>query len=428
MAAKGKIEDTAVRLESITIQGYRSCRRTTFSPNADLSALIGINGAGKTNILQGIRLLDLRRSRAMRRVSSEALHSGTAEVEAWFRVSDSRIGLRVTLSLADGGRRSEEFVAVEELWHLGSITGNKTWKPMPPASLLQEGVKAAEIKGQIVLFESEMMRHGSRYFERFDTSVLENKAAVDALVAVAGFRSGISYYSASQFTDPSRCPSSFEVDEEGRLNEPYLPNAGTAHLRFLHDLYVLRRDNKEAYEQYCKFISRAQLGLISRLTWKVIELSSSTAEVRSGGPVTKIKKRKTLVVPKVQIGTSHITFNQLSEGTFKTLALAFYIFTDASKFLMIEEPEVCIHHGLLRRIVDTIKAYAHRKQTIISTHSDLLVDQLEPRHMFVVEMTTTGTAVKGLEHWLDKGGKKALHEYLDEAGPLGEYWRSGGLS
>jgi hypothetical protein len=321
VGVKERPEEVAVRLESITIEGYRSCRGTTFTPNADLSALIGINGTGKTNVLQGIRLLDLRRSRSMRRVTSEAVHSGSAEVVAWFRVKDNRVGLRVTLSLADGGRRTDEFVAVEELWHLGSITGSKSWKPMPPVALLQDGAKAAQIDGQYLLFESEVMRHGPRYFERFDTSVFENKAAIDALVAVAGFRAGISYYSASQFTDPSRCPSSFEVDEEGRLNEPYLQNTGGAHLRFLHDLYSLRRDNKEAYEQYCKFVSRSQLGLISRLTWKEIELSSSTAEVRSSGPVKKIKKRKTLVVPKVQIGTSHITFNQLSEGTFKTLAV-----------------------------------------------------------------------------------------------------------
>ncbi len=427
VAAREKLEEVRVRLESITIEGYRSCRRTVFTPNADLSALIGINGAGKTNILQGIRLLDLRRSHAVRHVGSEVVRSGTAEVLAWFRVNEDRVGLRVTLSLADGGRRADEFVTVNELWNLGSITGDKTWKPMPPAALFQEGTQMAEMRGKFFFLQSNLMRQG-KYLERFDDSVLENKAALNALVAVARFRSGISYYSASQFTDPSRCPSSFEVDEDGRLNEPYLANTGGAHLRFLHDLYTLRRDNKEAYEYYCKFVSRAQLGLISRLTWKEVELSSSTAEVRNNSPVKKIKKRKTLVVPKVQIGTSHITFNQLSEGTFKTLALAFYIFTDASNFLMIEEPEVCVHHGLLRRIVETIKAHAHRKQTIISTHSDLLVDQLEPRHMFVVEMTTNGTAVKGLEQWLDKGGKKALHDYLDEAGPLGEYWRSGGFN
>lgn len=428
MAAKDRDSDAHVRLESISIEGFRSCRGTTFAPNADLSALIGINGAGKTNVLQGIRLLDPKRGRTTRRPGTEVSRSGTAELQAWFRFGESRIGLRMTLGQADGGRRGDEFVSLEELWNLASITGSKAWKQMPQLGLLRNGARAVEVGGHYIFVEPEMMRFSNRIYEKIDLSILENKEAVDALVAISEFRSGISYYSASQFTDPSRCPSSFEVDEEGRLNEPYLPNTGSTHLRFLHDLYVLRRDNKDVYEEYCRFVSRSQLGLISRLTWKEIELSSSTAEVRSSGPVKKIKKIKTLVVPKVQIGTSHITFNQLSEGTFKTLALAFYIFTDSSKFLMIEEPEVCVHHGLLRRIVETVKAYSNRKQTIISTHSDLLVDQLEPRHLFVVEMTTAGTKVTGLEKWLDKGGRRALHSYLDEAGPLGEYWRSGGLS
>lgn len=429
MASREKNTEVGVRLESITIEGYRSCRETTFEPNADLSALIGINGAGKTNVLQGIRLLDPRRGRGARRVSEELVRSGVARVQAWFRVGDTRVGLRVTFSSLDG-RRGDELVSVEETWNLGAMVGSRAWRPMPPVGFLRKGGRVAEVGGQMILFnsEAELLHYQGRHFEKFDPAILDNKAAVDAIVAVSEFRSGISYYSASQFTDPSRCPSSFEVDEDGRLNDPYLHNSGASHLRFLHDLYVLRRTNADLYEEYCRFVSRQQLGLISRLTWKEVELSSSTAEVRSGGNVNKIKKRKTLVIPKVQVGTSHITFNQLSEGTFKTLALAFYIITDSSRFLMIEEPEVCVHHGLLRRIVETIKAYAHRKQTIISTHSDLLVDELEPRHLFVVEMTSTGTRVKGLEAWLDRRGRDALHTYLAESGPLGEYWRSGGLS
>lgn len=430
MAIKDKAVDAVVRLESISIEGYRSCRGTSFSPNVDLSALIGINGAGKTNVLQGIRLLDPRRGRGARRATEELSRGGTAEVTAWLRVNEAKIGLRVTLSSLDGGRRSDELVSVEELWNLAPLTGSKAWKPMPPASFLREGSRGAEVGGQLILFnsEAEMLHYRGRNYGKFDPSILENRAAVEALIAIAEFRAGISYYSASQFTDPARCPSSFEVDEEGRLQETYLPNSGSVHLRFLHDLYTLRRENLVLYEEYCKFVARQQLGLISRLTWKEIELSSSTAEVRSSGNVRKIKKKKKLVIPKVQVGTSHITFNQLSEGTFKTLALAFYIITDSSKFLMIEEPEVCVHHGLLRKIIETIKSYAHRKQTIISTHSDLLVDELEPRHMFVVEMTPGGTSVKSLENWLDRREREALHTYLAESGPLGEYWRSGGLT
>jgi predicted ATPase len=95
---------------------------------------------------------------------------------------------------------------------------------------------------------------------------------------------------------------------------------------------------------------------------------------------------------------------------------------------MVEEPEVCVHHGLLKKVIATIKSHSAIKQTIISTHSDLLLDELKPSQVFVVEINNAGTQVKNLDDWLDRGGKDALHEYLSESGTLGEYWRSGGLS
>lgn len=430
MAIKSRFTEATVRLESIQIDGFRSCRGTSFSPNSDLSALIGINGAGKTNILQAIRLLDQRRSRHAR-YPSGAVSNETTSVTAWFRVNESKIGLRLILGTLDGPRRVNEFVPIQELWNLAAFTNSKAWRQMPPAEFLRESSDPSKFSGQVLLFDNDeigMSSYRRLFFDKFNVEILANRPAIDAVIAVSEFRTGISYYSASQFTDPSRCPTSFEVDEQGRLTDVTYAGQGQVHLRFLHDLYSLRRSNALLYEEYCRFVSRQQLGLISRLTWKEIELSSSTAEVKSSGSVQKIKKRKTLVVPKVQVGTSHITFNQLSEGTFKTLALAFYIITDSSQFLMVEEPEVCVHHGLLRKIIETIKAYSHRKQTIVSTHSDLLVDELEPSHLFVVEMTPAGTSVKALERWLDKRERQALHTYLAESGPLGEYWRSGGLS
>jgi len=432
MATKEKPSDigSEVRLEAIEVRGYRSCRGTTFTPNVGLSALIGINGAGKTNVLQGIRLL-ARRGRPTGRPSDEEL-GATAEVVGSFRVRGETIGLKLTLSLHEGARAGggADFVPITEAWNLGSLTGSKRWIQMPPIRLLRGGsAKFVDLGDRRVYYESTSGISYATTSADVDVSVLQNKAVLAALLAIEDFRSGISYYSASQFTDPSRCPSGFEVDEQGRLVDSYNPYNNTPHLRFLHDLYTLRKGDAAAYEAYQRFVSRAELGLISRFTWKVVELSTSTAVVSgSGKEVKKIKKKKSLIVPKVQIGTSHLTFNQLSEGTFKTLALAFYITTSASKFLMVEEPEVCVHHGLLTRIVATIKAHARRKQIVISTHSDLLVDELEPEQLFVVEMLSTGTAVKKLESWLDKRDRSALHAYLAESGTLGEYWRSGGLA
>ena len=182
------------------------------------------------------------------------------------------------------------------------------------------------------------------------------------------------------------------------------------------------------YNEYVGFISRQQLGLISRLSWKEIKLSSYTAEVKSQGKVKKVKRYKTLVIPRIQIGSSYLTFNQLSEGTFKTLAMIFYIMTDSSSCLLIEEPEVCVHHGLLTRIIATIRSYSSAKQVIFSTHSDLVLDNIEQEDVFVVDMNKTGTHVASLAKWAGSQGIKALNAYLCESGTLGEYWKSGGLA
>jgi AAA domain, putative AbiEii toxin, Type IV TA system len=427
--AQGAPSSGDVRLDLIEIHGYRSCVSTSFRPNHELSALIGVNGAGKTNILQAIRLVQARRGRPSRTALEQASRSAESEVTAWFQVAELRLGLKMRFSIVESSRRADELVAVSEVWNLQAITGSKAWKPLPPIEFFREGSRVVEYGERLYQFgvAPESGRTTRYVMENFDFELMRNPTVVSAVSAVADFRNGIAYYSASQFTDPTRCPSSFEVDEDGRLADAYGTGA-PAHLKFLHDLYRLKQTNGVLYNEYCRFVSRQQLGLVSRLTWKEIELSSNTAEVKSGGGVRKVRKRKTLVIPKVQIGSSYITFNQLSEGTFKTLALAFYIITDSSKFLMVEEPEVCVHHGLLSRVVDTLKSYSKSKQTVISTHSDLLVDDLDPENIFVVEMTRSGTSVKQLNDWLGKNGKAALHTYLAESGSLGEYWRSGGLS
>lgn len=421
-----------IHLESIEINGFKSCINTKLKPNSDLSALIGINGAGKTNILQGIRLLAIDSTRR-RRLVDDLLQSPETSIIAWFSdENNKKIGLKIQYNVYIDQKRESEELSISELWNLHDFNKINEWVELPPPEFLDQKdaydyVLRSSIRGvertSIKLKADKLSFIVSKIKE-----IQENKPLINVLLLIKNFRSSISYYSASQFTDPTKCPSSFEVDEDRRLFDQYSYKSVGTHINFLHSLYKLKRDNHELYSSYCEFISRQQLGLVSRITWKEIELSSNTAQILSDGEVKKIKKTKTLVIPKVQIGNTFITFNQLSEGTFKTLALIFYIFTDSSSFLMVEEPEVCVHHGLLKKVIATIKSHSAIKQTIISTHSDLLLDELKPSQVFVVEINNAGTQVKNLDDWLDRGGKDALHEYLSESGTLGEYWRSGGLS
>ncbi|MBJ9614604.1 AAA family ATPase [Burkholderia multivorans] len=281
-----------VRLEEVQINAYRSCVSTSFHPHKELSALIGINGAGKTNVLQAIRLLRGGR-RARYKFDEQREKDPDSEVTAWFRVSDVEkpIGLKMRFSIMESSRRADELVAVSETWNLATITGSRTWRNLPPTDFFHSGIRTEYYADNLLLFDSEsnVGRISKRDIERSGIDLLENKKVVDAISAISKFRQGINYYSASKFTDPTRCPSSFEVDEDGDLSSSY---GATPHLKFIYELYKLKSSNEALYSAYSTFVSRHQLGLISRITWKEIELSSYTAEVRSGGGVKKSKREK----------------------------------------------------------------------------------------------------------------------------------------
>lgn len=423
----------AVQLLKIDIQGYRSCKSTHFSPHPELSALIGINGVGKTNLLNAIRLLSSRSIRVGPLDSESELAGSETRVTAWFIVGKHKIGLRLKILLSSSSRNPDEVAGITEEWNFHSITRSRAWKEIP-AFIYMRGSNHNRYLYQRELFEyRERMRRIGVVPDnavlgagKIDFGLLENKDIARVLDQIQLFRTGIAYYSASQFTDPTRCPSGFEVDENSRLSDSF--GTSKAHLKFIYDLYRLKSTNPSQYVEYINFVSHEQLGLIRKIIWRDVRLSSTTADVKSGLKVRRIRKTKTLVIPKIQIGSSYITFNQLSEGTFKTLALVFYIMTDASQCLLLEEPEVCIHHGLLNKIIATIKAYSKSKQVIFSTHSDLVLDDLEPANIFVVELLKGNTIATRLESWVSVDGRKALHAYLNESGTLGDYWKSGGLS
>jgi predicted ATPase len=125
---------------------------------------------------------------------------------------------------------------------------------------------------------------------------------------------------------------------------------------------------------------------------------------------------------------TQLTFNQLSEGTLKTLALLFYLTTSNAGLLLIEEPEIGIHHGLLTRVVEAIQSVATRKQIICSTHSDFVLDALKPSDVFVVQNSSgRGTVVNRVPESMSSQRFAALRNYLEAEGNLGEYWKHGGL-
>jgi predicted ATPase len=104
------------------------------------------------------------------------------------------------------------------------------------------------------------------------------------------------------------------------------------------------------------------------------------------------------------------------------------VITEDSTTLLIEEPEVCVHHGLLSSILELVKSYSRHKQMILSTHSDYVLDHVSPENVYRVTFDkSSGTLARHIQKTMTGKEYSALREYLDKEGNLGEYWREGGL-
>ena len=407
-----------MNISKISIKSYRSCQLTEFEPNKELSALIGPNGSGKTNVLSAIRLLSsLWQARNRRLINEEPLTS-ISEIKTWYNWDGKTIIHTAQLNLVTNENNQDEILETDESWYMYDITNSKKKIKLPMGMVfdliyqprMQSSSRSSTRKSYLIEYINKELG--------FDAKV------IDAVEAVANFIRQIKYYSASQFTNPANSPISFEVEDAGRIRGISI----NGHKRFLYDLYQEWRNKSDTYSEFIQLVGDEGIGLIQSIDFKEIKTSSSSYTVMTGGRVAEKERINLLIVPSFRISDNSLSPSQLSEGTFKTLALVFYLVTDKSSLVMIEEPEVCVHHGLLKSIIELVKVYSREKQIIISTHSDTVLDNLDISNVFkVIRDKENGTKVSSIAKSMSSKELQALKKYLQDEGNLGEYWKHGDL-
>lgn len=397
-------------IKRIQLKHYRSAEDTSIDLQPDLSVLIGPNGSGKTTILRAFLLL---RSLALEGPDAIFRRESSDEVadECRLKVSFVHAAKTATLNAVIG-------ILTDEANSDVVLSSKQTW------SGLTKSKKRPEIP-LWVMRASSVRRYGIMlsHYAQVHGPLRIPEDSRDLLTTIAEEVADIKYYSASQFTDPARCPVSFEVEQDGNLRRGVRVRG---HSKFLYDLHNCRET--DAYEEFINIIGPEGVGLVDDINFQEIRTSSIEYSVRSGGRIGQRKREKLLVVPQFIIGRNSLSPNQLSEGTFKTIALLFYLVTQKSSILLVEEPEVCVHHGLLASIVELIRTYSKNRQIVLSTHSDFVLDQVEPRQVYKVSRTSAaGTKITSLRKSVTGREFAALKKYLAREGNLGEYWKHGGL-
>lgn len=396
------------RIESLTIKNYRSCVNTTMKLYEPLSVLIGLNGAGKTNILNAIASLK----------NVESQDSDFPRLRQAFGRDQSSIVANVIIDSMQVNVKAEFFLEFDE-YHENIKFAQLSYKRASDKKWLK--IEKEYFDNSHIFLGRDADRISSSYKAAIFRNVSKD---FDLKYSIIKLLDDITYFSATKFSDPTKCPASLEIKGNG-IRTTY--SRYSVHESLLKDFYRAYQEEKP-FKRFLNVVGPNGLGLVDDIKFETANLSSTTSKVTIGGQLQNQESIRRIAVPTVVVDGLNLSFSQLSEGTFKSLALIFYILTSKKQILLIEEPEVSVHYGLLSSILELIIAESKYKQIIVSTHSDFVLDKIKPQNLIVVtKQRDAGTIAQPLDKAMDGGDFKYLKQYLRQTGNLGEYWRVTGF-
>jgi predicted ATP-dependent endonuclease of OLD family len=119
-----------------------------------------------------------------------------------------------------------------------------------------------------------------------------------------------------------------------------------------------------------------------------------------------------------------VNIGLLSDGTLRILSILIEVVDSQSiSTIIIEEPEMQIHPGMLSKLLNEIDSYTFDKNLLISTHSPQVVSWTKPDKINLIYRSNRKTFVRKL----DENEIHRVVEYLNEEGDLGEWIYSGML-
>jgi predicted ATPase len=384
-------------LKRVEIKNFRSCQDVVLDDLGPMTVLVGRNAVGKTNILQAIQwAADTATATTPASTSGNAgrILLAVSAQDVFYRYvlslgvdlaasesgpKDSR-GLLETLEYEDssGGRhcvfhRENETVDFPEL---GTSVSIGPLTPCMPAVVSLMPVNSSEV-GFIRPLMSALAR--VRYYPLDD-----NQGDADSLSLVDD----------TEYT-------------EWLTRIRGTGNPGTSVLlRLLH----LFQTSDPRFAELREILGANGLAVVNDIFVHVFDVPKS-ADQRAD-----IARLHVLNFQPGQQSQS-FPFSSLSEGSRRVISLLVSLIFDQSSVMLVEHPEDSIHRGLLIKLLDVLRAYSDQSQLILSSHSSVVFNTLDPRAIRLVTMEDGTTKVRPLtgEELLAAG------RFMEEDGSLSDF-------
>lgn len=401
-------------LDSIEITNFRSCEDVQLRLGEPVVALLGKNGAGKTNVLHAVQVV-------------ADLCVGDSESIFSLHPRDSSKPTGFVLRFTMG---SSQFVYRTNRSSIPAKTDifDESLEKDTAILFLRTG-EAAEIP-------TAGLPTGVRIGTRAATlpTLLQilpqaNQASVE-LRPVAEYLRSIQYYPLLQafqehligpargtFADPNANYSPFiEVAryEAWKAELTQGRPKRSVQMRLLH----LWLADKTRFDELKMLLGESGLGLLADIrVEEIARLRSRSA--REGAEDALEPAYQISFMPGAGLAGSGrwFRFSGLSAGTWRIVQLLTYLIFDKNSCMLLEHPEDSIHAGLLAKVIDILRTYAGRTQLICTTHSPHVMNLIGPMGIRLVTASEGRTSVSELT----TQNLKAARNYLEDEGTLAEF-------
>jgi predicted ATPase len=403
-------------LDFIEIKNFRSCENVQLRLGEPVVALLGKNGAGKTNVLHAIQLAaDLCVGDVEPAFSFQPLdHSELTSLALKFTIDSHTYEYRTRRSdVLSEDEVFEEFLTKDKA-PLFSRIGEET--QVPPAGILQGlrfGTRAATLPTLLQILPKDNL-------------------ATAELRPVADYLRAVRYYSLLQgFQEHFAGPQRAALGDQWNDSSPFIEIARyeawkaelaqgrarrSVQLRLLH----LFLTDKPSFEELKTLLGDNGLGLLADIQILQVRFQARPQPGEVGKPSDGVESGYALsFIPGQGLAGagSSFRYNGLSAGTWRVLQLLTYLVFDKNSCMLLEQPEDSIHPGLLAKVIDILRTYSGRTQVICTTHSPRVMNLVGPEGIRLVASTNGVTTVEALSN----ENINAAKGYLQDKGTLANF-------